>query len=95
MQKVKDTGKKVWIMNYRYWEEEPNWYCCYNSLNALLSDFDTFVKDILEKDEIFLTDEEIAEYREELRKFSCNKEINIKGTDYYIWVDSIQVWGFI
>lgn len=93
MRHAKITGKEIWIINYRYWIEEPSWYCCYDSLDALLCDFDTFVKDVLEVDEIILTDEEIEKYRELLKIKKPETKINIEGTDYYIWVETRPLWG--
>ena len=92
MKRIEPTGKEVWVLFYQWGvDSDPAWWAAYDSSEALFFDFDEAYRGITWDLEDEITDEEIAQVREELR-YNAYAEASDLGL--YMSVDRIMIYGF-
>ena len=89
MKTIKSTGQLVWVLFYQWGENSPTWWGAYDSLEALLFDFDKAYHDIADNSTDDLTTKEIARAKKELREEACTEN---KDLGLYMNIDRIMLY---
>lgn len=91
MRTIEPTGNHIWGLFYRWWDNSDTmWWGAYDSLEALLFDFDNAYRNIAYNSDDDITDEKITWAKEELKENAC---VEIHEIGLCMNIEPMMVYG--
>lgn len=90
MKTIKSTGNQVWVLFYQWDDNDPTWWAAYDSLEALLFDFDDVYHYLTDNFDDEVTNEEIARARQELKEEARTENEDL---GLYMNIEPMTIYG--